>query len=100
MNAIWEVCAQRSNLAYEDFHENWILVKHEKNEAQKSEEKGRKYSSILPATGENFSYYRYIESSNVTAWNKGNKSVWVKPRGTNRNQGLMLFDPNPQNNSK
>lgn len=91
MNAILEVCAQRSNLAYEDFHENWILLKHEKNEAQKSEEKGRKYFGILPATGENFPYYRYIESSNVTAWNKGNKSVWGKPRGTTRNQGLVIW---------
>ena len=46
MTAIWEVCAQRSNLASEDFLENWILPmikkkKKKKNETQESEEKGK-----------------------------------------------------------
>ena len=41
MTAIWEVCAQRSNLASEDFLKNWILLMIEKNETQESEEKAK-----------------------------------------------------------
>ena len=41
MTAIWEVCAQRYNLASEDFLKNWILLMIEKNETQESEEKAK-----------------------------------------------------------
>lgn len=45
MTAIWEVCAQRSNLASEDVLENWILLMIEKNEAQESEEKASTFQN-------------------------------------------------------
>ena len=54
MTAIWEVCAQRSNLASEDFLENWILPMIEKKWSTGVWGERKEQSSILPEIGENF----------------------------------------------